>query len=77
LWPGAALASASSGAKTLLLEARAFFGGAAAVSGWMPMNRLLLNGKSRGGIHEIFVGKLKTMGYRSKKNTEPSAGYEG
>jgi hypothetical protein len=59
---GAALASASCGAKTLLLEAKAFFGGVAAVSGWMPMNRLLLNGKSRGGVHEIFVAKLKSMG---------------
>jgi hypothetical protein len=59
---GAALAAVSHGAKTLLLEARAFFGGVAAVSGWMPMNRLLLNGKSRGGVHEIFVGKLTSMG---------------
>jgi hypothetical protein len=59
---GAALAAASNGAKTLLLESRAFFGGTAAVSGWMPMNRLLLNGKSRGGVHEIFVNKLKSMG---------------
>jgi hypothetical protein len=59
---GAALAAVSNGAKTLLLEARAFFGGVAAVSGWMPMNRVLLNGKSRGGVHEIFVDKLQSMG---------------
>jgi hypothetical protein len=59
---GAALGAASSGAKTLLLEARAFFGGVAAVSGWMPMNRLFLNGGSRGGVHEMFVNKLQSMG---------------
>jgi hypothetical protein len=59
---GAALGAAFNGAKTLVLEARAFFGGAAAVSGWMPMNRLLLNGGSRGGVHEIFVNKLRSMG---------------
>jgi len=39
---GAALAAAANGAKILLLEAKAFFGGVAAVSRWMPMNRLLL-----------------------------------
>jgi hypothetical protein len=59
---GAALAAATNGAKTLLLEDRAFFGGVAAVSGWMPMNRLLLNGESRGGVHELFVNKLRSLG---------------
>lgn len=59
---GAALAAVSQRAKTLLLEEKAFFGGVAAVSGWMPMNRLFLNGESRGGIHEVFVNKLKSMG---------------
>lgn len=59
---GAALAAVTTGAKTLLLESKAFFGGVAAVSGWMPFNRLLLNGKSRGGVHELFVNKLLSMG---------------
>ncbi len=59
---GAALASVTNGAKTLLLEEKAFFGGVAAVSGWMPFNRLLLNGGSRGGVHELFVAKLRSLG---------------
>jgi hypothetical protein len=59
---GAALASVKQGAKTLLLEEKGFFGGVASVSGWMPMNRLLLNGGTRGGVHDVFVGKLKSMG---------------
>ena len=67
---GAALASVATGAKTLLLESKAFFGGVAAVSGWMPMNRLMLDGGSRGGVHETFVSKIKSMGpdaYREGK----------
>jgi hypothetical protein len=59
---GAALAAATNGAKTLLLEEKAFFGGVAAVSGWMPFNRLLLDGGSRGGVHELFVAKVKSLG---------------
>ena len=59
---GAALAASTNGAKTLLLEDKAFFGGVAAVSGWMPMNRLLLNGGGRGGVHEVFVNKLRSFG---------------
>jgi 2-polyprenyl-6-methoxyphenol hydroxylase-like FAD-dependent oxidoreductase len=59
---GAALAASVNGAKTLVLEDRVFFGGVAAVSGWMPMNRLFLNGGSRGGVHEVFVNKLRSLG---------------
>ena len=59
---GAALASAWQGARTLLLEGRGFFGGVAAVSGWMPFNRLLLQGESRGGVHGLLVNKLYSMG---------------
>ena len=59
---GAAAAAALSGAKTLLLEGRSFFGGVAATSLWMPVNRLKLNGKSRGGVHELLVKKLESYG---------------
>ncbi len=59
---GAALAAAHQGAHTLLLEARSFFGGVAAVALWMPMNRMLLEGGSRGGVHEMLVDKLTRYG---------------
>ena len=59
---GAALAAAHQGAHTLLLEARSFFGGVAAVALWMPMNRMLLDGGSRGGVHEMLVSKLTDYG---------------
>jgi len=58
---GAALAAATNGAKTLILEDRASFGGVASVSGWMPVNRLYTNGSSRGDIHEMFISKLHAM----------------
>jgi hypothetical protein len=59
---GAALAAAMTGAKTLLVEARAFFGGVAAVAMWMPINRVLLDGGRRGGVHDLFVEKMRALG---------------
>ena len=59
---GAALGAAANGARTLLLEARSVFGGVAAVAMWMPMNRLMLDGEGRGGVHDLFVDKIKTFG---------------
>lgn len=58
----AAMAAAHSGARTLLVEARSFLGGVAGTSLWMPMNRLLLHGDSRGGVHEMLVEKLRSFG---------------
>lgn len=59
---GAAIASALTGAKTLLLEARSFFGGVAAIAMWMPMNRVMFEGGKRGGVHDLFVTKIKSYG---------------
>ncbi|MGI6368783.1 MAG: FAD-dependent oxidoreductase [Anaerolineae bacterium] len=59
---GAALAAAHSGARTLLLEARSFLGGVAGVALWMPMNRMLLEGGSRGGAHAILLRHLLRYG---------------
>ncbi|NLG49237.1 MAG: FAD-dependent oxidoreductase [Chloroflexi bacterium] len=59
---GAAVAAARNGASTLLLEGRSFFGGVAAVAPWMPMNRLMLNGGHRGGVHDLFVAQVKAHG---------------
>jgi hypothetical protein len=59
---GAALGAAVSGARTLLLEARSHFGGVAAVAPWMPMNRLLLEGGHRGGVHDLFVARIRAFG---------------
>ncbi len=59
---GAALAAARLGARTLLVEARGALGGVAAVALWMPMNRLLLNGGPRGGVHDLFVARVRSFG---------------
>lgn len=59
---GAAFAAARLGAHTLLLEARSVLGGVAAVALWMPMNRLLLNGGPRGGVHNLFVDRVRSLG---------------
>lgn len=67
---GAALAAADQGSKVLVLEAGTFFGGTATEMHWMPLNRLFINGgQSRGGIHETFINKLKSLG--------PDAAMEG
>ena len=59
---GAAAGAALQGARTLLLEGRSFFGGVAALALWMPMNRLLLNDGPRGGVHDLFVAKVRSYG---------------
>lgn len=58
---GAAAAAAKQGAKTLMLEARAFAGGVAPLAPWMPLNRLFINGKSR-GVHQLYADALAEFG---------------
>jgi glycine/D-amino acid oxidase-like deaminating enzyme len=59
---GAAVGAAAQGANTLLLEARSLLGGVAGVAMWMPVNRLLLEGGHRGGVHDLFVDKVRSYG---------------
>jgi hypothetical protein len=58
---GAAAAAAKQGARTLLLEARAFPGGVSPLAPWMPINRLYLEGGSR-GVHQLFADALLEYG---------------
>lgn len=69
---GAAVAAARMGARTLLLEARSFFGGVASTSLWMPMNRLLLDGGGRGGVHDLFVAKIRSHGADASRDGKRS-----
>jgi hypothetical protein len=59
---GAALAAARQGARTLLLEARSVFGGVASAALWMPVNRLMVDGRPRGGAHDAFVRAIRRHG---------------
>lgn len=59
---GAAAAAARQGARTLLLEARAFPGGVAPLAPWMPLNRLFLNEGTRGGVHELLAKAIEAFG---------------
>ncbi|UCD27431.1 MAG: FAD-dependent oxidoreductase [Planctomycetota bacterium] len=59
---GAALAAARQGAKTLLIENHAFFGGVAAWSLGMPMNQMRPARKPRSDVHELILKKLLALG---------------
>ena len=59
---GAAIGSARLGAKTLLLERHAFFGGIAAFTVGMTINQMLPAGKPRSVVHDLVIDKLRAYG---------------
>ena len=59
---GAAIGAAKHGAKTLLIENHAFFGGVAAWSLGMPINQMRPARKARGYVHELVLEKLQALG---------------
>lgn len=64
---GAALGAARAGARTLLIENHAFFGGVAAWALGMQMNQMRPGGKPRSAIHELLLGKLLGYGDRAAR----------
>lgn len=59
---GAAIAAARAGARTLLVEGMAFFGGVGAWSLGMPINQMRPGGKARSKVHELVIDKLQALG---------------
>jgi len=59
---GAALGAAKHGAKTLLIENHAFFGGVASWCLGMPINQMQPGGKNRSKVHQLVIDKLKAYG---------------
>jgi ribulose 1,5-bisphosphate synthetase/thiazole synthase len=59
---GAALGAAGAGAKTLLVEDQAFFGGVASWCLGMPINQMRPGSRSRSKVHELIIEKLQALG---------------
>ncbi len=59
---GAALGAAGVGAKTLLIEHHAFFGGVAAWCLGMPINQMRPSSRPRSKVHELVLEKLRAYG---------------
>jgi len=59
---GAAIAAARSGARTLLVEDQAFFGGVGAWCMGMPINQVRPGNKPRSKVHELVIEKLSALG---------------
>ena len=59
---GAALGAARKGAKTLLIENHAFFGGVGAWCLGMPINQVRPGGKPRSQVHELLIERLAAYG---------------
>lgn len=76
---GAALASAVSGARTLILEARSQFGGTATAAMWMEINVLFKDDveTSRGGVHAMLVDALRRLGPDASRPGKRGTGWHG
>jgi hypothetical protein len=59
---GAAIAAARAGAKTLLLERHAFFGGVASYCLGMTINQMRPNRRARGAVHELLIERVLSYG---------------
>jgi hypothetical protein len=59
---GAALGAARAGAKTLVIENHAFFGGVAAWALGMGMNQMRPRGKPRSAVHELLIKSVAAYG---------------
>ena len=59
---GAALGASRQGARTLLIETHAFFGGIAAFCRGMPINQMRPGGQSRSAVHELLIERLLAYG---------------
>jgi len=59
---GAAIGAARKGARTLLVETHAFFGGIGAFCMGMPINQMRPTRRPRSDVHELVIGKLLDYG---------------
>lgn len=66
---GAAMAAARTGARTLLLERHAFFGGVGAWGMGMTINQMRPEGRARGAVHESIIERLKAYGQEALEIT--------
>jgi hypothetical protein len=75
----AAVASAMTGATTLILEGRSQFGGTATAAMWMEINVLFKDDKetSRGGVHEILVNAIRKWGRDASRPGKRNVGWFG
>jgi len=62
---GAALGAARAGARALLVENHAFFGGIGAFCVGMPINQVRPSGRPRSEVHELVIRKLLQWGDRA------------
>ena len=62
---GAAIGAAKAGARTLLLERHAFFGGIGSFCMGMPVNQMFPGGRSRSVVHDLVIRKLRHYGDRA------------